>query len=451
MLITVYPNNEVRARVPAPVPRERRDRGRVLPYNLSIVKNLRLPQDLRDAEKPATVKTLPRGYGGSPDPIPFSLYARRMLARCGGVFDSASEGRLVFLTGTLPGSTQSAMKALSDWSAWAVHELMTHLPRLAGSKASELRWEWVWEWQERGALHWHCALELPTVTAAQSVIASFRPLWIRVIQGIGRKAGVDMAARHYGGTWAEQTHKWKIDAQVAFASPSNYLAKYLGKDDSKGGKVKGYYPSRWYGCSRRILNECRERTEVFSTHKYRRENAHEITEQDSKILGILNEKAETVRAFCDKYRTGFTLVTYGDESYVKEVRSLLAKEVEAMRTIYEKMTVDQRKGESTAELFSLPNVDKIGRFPSILGQWIGDLTQRDREAYYAYVNGQMIDPVDGLFLDGWAARELRFRGFLPPVKAATAPGGEALTGDGLESLESKGSGEQLSLYPGMAG
>lgn len=449
MLVTVYPNNEVRARIPAPVPRERRDRGRVLPYNLSIVKNLRLPQELRDAEKTAPVQTARRGYGGSPEPIPFSLYARRQLARCGGVFAPASEGRLVFLTGTLPGSTDEAMKALSDWSAWAVHELMTVIPRLAGSRASELRWEWVWEWQQRGALHWHAAIELPTAEAAQSVIAQFRPLWIRVIKGIGRKAGVDMAARHYGGTWEGQEHKWNIFSQLAYASPSNYLAKYLGKDDSKGGSAKGYYPSRWYGCSRRLLLECREKTEVFSTHKYRPKTAHEVTVKDAELLGTIQGGASTVRAFCDKYRTGFTLVTYGDDSYVQTVRNLLKEEELLMQTIYEKMTKDQQKGEATAELFALPNVDKIGKFPSFLGQWIGDLSPRDREAYYAYVHGQQIDPVDGLFLDGWAARELRFHGFLPPVKAAQAPEGEALTGDAPNSLESRGMCEQMSLYPGL--
>jgi hypothetical protein len=415
------------------------------------VQNLRLPSDLSEALKPEKASPLPRGYGGSPLPIPFSLYARRMLARCGGVFAPASEGRLVFLTGTLPGSTDEAMRALSDWSAWAVHELMTHLPRLAGSKASQLRWEWVWEWQERGALHWHCALELPTPEAAKGVIASFRPLWCRIIRGIGKKAGVDMAARHYGGTWAGQEHKWRVDAQIAKASPSNYLAKYLGKDDSKGGKATGFYPSRWYGCSRRILSECREQTEVFSTHKYRPKKAHEVTDRDSKILGILQSEAETVRAFCDKYRTGFTLVAYGPEGFAESVKSLLRKEVEEMENIYQALLNEQQEKPREKGRIRLPNVDMLVHYPSLLQCFINDLSPLDRATYFAYSRGQNSDLQNMLYLDCQAGRELRFRGFQAPVKGATASEAEPLTGDAPKSLEVEGSGEQLLLYPGMAG
>jgi hypothetical protein len=343
------------------------------------------------------------------------------------------------------------MRALSDWSAWVVHELMTHLPRLAGSKASELRWEWVWEWQNRGALHWHCALELPTVEAAQGVIAQFRPLWIRIIKGVGRKAGVDMAARHYGGTWEGQEHKWQILALVANSSPSNYLAKYLGKDDSKGGKASGYYPSRWYGCSRRILSECREKTEVFSTHKYRPKKAHEASDRDCKILGILQSEAETVRAFCDKYRTGFTLVAYGSEGFAERVKELLTKEVIEMENIYQAMLNQQQQKPQKEGRIRLPNVDMLIHYPSLLQSFINDMSPLDRATYYAYARGQNSDLQNMLYLDVAAGRELRFRGFQAPVKGAPASEAAPLTGDAPISLEVEGSGEQLSLYPGMAG
>ena len=152
MLVTLYPNNELRIRLMATPLRSRHcSSGRrnfpaeAESLSLSIDENLR-SESLRDSfDIPPPP---PRGYGTSPIGVDFSVRARRTIARAGGCFGSLG-GResTVFLTGTIPGGTQDAFRAVSDWSAWIVHELMTHLPRLGGLAGHEYQFVWVWEWQ----------------------------------------------------------------------------------------------------------------------------------------------------------------------------------------------------------------------------------------------------------------------------------------------------------------
>jgi hypothetical protein len=198
-----------------------------------------------------------------------------------------------------------------------------------------------------------------------------------------------------------------------------------------------------------LLHQCRDQTEVFSTHRYRPKKAHEISDRDADLMGTIQERATSITAFCDKYRSGFTLVTYGDAGYKTWVKTLLETEEKEMDTIYARLLKKEVSASDSNSLVKLPNVDKLALFPSMLECWLTDLSPCDRRTYLSYCNGEPADLKDLLYLDTGAARELRFRGFLPPVKGAPASEAAPLTGDAHESLESRGDAATLPLFPGL--
>lgn len=370
MRISIYPNGEIRATVGATVPAPRRDAGRTRPTSSVPPRCLIEVKEAQASITCLSFKTcdeLPPGYGGQPRERGFSLYARRTIARAGGCFAPASEGRLLFLTGTLPGGTDRAMRALSCWSAWFVHQLVTRIPRIAGCRSADLLWTWVWEFQGRGALHWHCAIELPTPDQAQLVHDGFRSLWIQLIQSLSERAGVDCCERAEGGTWASLPDIWRIDAQFALSSPSNYLAKYLSKGTSTASaSATHYYPSRWYGCSRLLVARLRDQTLHLSDPATRSggEPSTPVLDALSALLAI----SHPVRSIAHKFFGGVTLVAY-----------LLAGQMPVARSIVDSVTVSVEVDFAmhnlcpSAVLSAYAHIRKFAQYPHLVRRYALDL------------------------------------------------------------------------------
>lgn len=448
MKLTLYPNNEIRSRVSAPVPVDKRnlaDRDRTL---VNRKKLAILPVELSEACLYPSCPIKKPGYGGSPNRTAFSLYARRQLSRAGGVFSPSDSGKLSFLTGTLPGGTPEAAKALSDNSSWVVHQLMTRIPRLMSAKASDLRWMWVWEWQKRGVLHWHAAIECPSKEARDVLLRNFKQLWCAIIDGLSKRSGVDCAARAGGGTWSGQYDVWRVDAQVARKSPQNYLAKYLGKDDSKGGSADIPYPTRWYGCSRRILRELSELTVVVNTHDDASVPSWVLTDSDMEILKILDAASAHTVCFVDKFKTGSTVVFYPNTDEIDRIRSFVRSFPMHFssgselwrRSVKSRVPMPQRR--------SWLHVDNVGRYPRCQDRLYDDLGARQRSILESYVMGQEVDQAEMEIIDNYAFRLLVYAGLLNPVipleRSATG-----LTGDATKKAKKRGREGDDAGYPGL--
>lgn len=416
MLITAYPNGEVRARVPAPVPVPRSDRTRSVALNLvnreKLAQNLELPPEVfRYPSCP-----WPRvGYGGEPKKRTFSLYARQMMARAGGVFSPSREKRTVFLTGTLPGGTIEALQAMANYSSWAVHRLMTYIPRIIKVPARDLYWMWCWEFQGRGALHLHAVFELPSPELAQVLIREFRALWESTLIAIAQKSGTDIFERASGGTHKDNPERWRIDAQLAEKSPQRYLAKYLGKPKDKESEKKVPYPVRWYGCSHRLLKDFREQTEVVSTHAGRELAPWEVDEDDLELLRFLDLCSPYSVAFCDKVKTGSTIVFYPEEEstlLVKEMFMIVRKRAETMSGPIDKEAVCDSK-EISVRYWK--HLEMLIIRPWLLEEFLNDVGPLYRKVYALWINAKETYISDVWWLDKYASELLYRRGLLPPV------------------------------------
>lgn len=405
MLLTVYPNNEIRARIPVPPLTKRREGGarrwrRPETLNLSIVEKLR-----SENESPFAPPPTPRdrvGYGGLPSPRQFTLRARRLIARCGGALGSLG-GResTLFLTGTLPGSLEGAFRAMAAHSAWIVHELLTHLPRLGGVKSADLNTIWVWEWQKRGALHWHCVLEAPSSEAARKIHEGFKALWIRVIESVGKKASVDMAAKNSEYTHAGDYGVWRTRSEYARKNPARYLSKYVGKIKSLPGSDGEYFPSRWYGISRRLHSLCRDMTLSVSTHSASKIPDSEFVEElDASVLERLFGLCNRVVHFPDKVRDGYTFVFYVPEEKREEImevaRGFCRGEL--------KRVVISNSGRPK----NYQALEAIAKRRCLLERFMGDLGQYYLALYSDWRGGLHVPEEELFWLEHYAS-ELLFR------------------------------------------
>lgn len=318
-----YPNNELRVVICPDRPmRDCQEHeageaeslsGEASAPSLVIRSKLKTEVSDRLQEMPLT-RVLP-GYGGVPRPTGFGSNARRTILRCAGALEKVAAGpqEVAFLTGTLPGSTTSAKKALQDWSSYAVNLLKAKISKLGIHDSLSF---YVWELQERGALHIHYAVHVPSETHMRILIKSFKKIWIQVIDAICERSGVDLWERSWGGTWKHKKGIIKADAQRCKKSPGAYMAKYVSKDSynpkfirDKGSQFLG--PTRWWGCSRPLLKLMKSMTlevERIGISWYRIKHIRE------DLLSILDGLNAKIQRYSDKAKTSEVMVGYDQEN-----------------------------------------------------------------------------------------------------------------------------------------
>lgn len=181
--------------------------------------------------------------------------ARHRILKHAALLSPENKSRQVFLTGTLPGSTELALSEFCRLAPYLVKMFQTYLPRLLGISAKEMKYCWVWEQQKRGALHLHCVIELPDRHAVKKIGREWSGLWNRLLRVVGKKARCDIFARRGGGSWAGKPEVWQSDCQVVKKRVDKYLSKYVGKGE---GADSRYFPPRWYGISTRLRDEMKD-------------------------------------------------------------------------------------------------------------------------------------------------------------------------------------------------
>ena len=174
-----FPNEEIRAvvyRLPNPVnPLSHVETDETQPeaplLDIGEIFESHLPA--KEAEPKA-------GWGGLPRGRIFSRRGKRKLQRAGGVFTKLEykPSQVLFLTGTLPGSTPEAFETMARYSGFLVHSLKAWLNDRIPHKLDF----YVWEHQKRGALHLHYGIYCPDKAIGESYIASFPGYWCRLLK-----------------------------------------------------------------------------------------------------------------------------------------------------------------------------------------------------------------------------------------------------------------------------
>lgn len=365
------------------------------------------------------------------------------MVRCGSLLGTGGYGNnVLFLTGTLPGSTPEAFSSLASESSWAVHSLLTRIPRLAGLLPSECRWIWCWEYQARGALHWHCAIWLPTVAARDLVLRGFTQIWNSTLIGVQKRSGVDIFARGDGTSWREQPEVWRSSAEVLRKRADRYLAKYLSKENSKGDK-NAFPPTRWYGISHSLHQELKEKTEYYST-RHENKTGHIVNEVEFNLIDWLDKNSYLGKIYSDTVGTGINGVYYLEDSKMDEAKRIFGE-------VDRSMELQGHIAKSGILAGAYPGLLAVQSRPWLAERYVNDLGAYYRKLYYQWLDDTEKPPEEELFWLEYYARRLCYTVGLnyigqPPERSGVGlPGQDTVTiktpPAPLESLD------QSALFP----
>lgn len=322
VLLSDYPNRETRItlyKVPPPrrerPPQDCRDNATGINSRSDACPqsqkrrgdSLDITSELRDT-LPEGVSRLKPGFGGDARPTKFGNNARRKLLRAGGAMALLQGGdkRVLFLTGTLPGSTDEAMDAIARYSSYIVDRLKTWLYDNGGTSYSM----YVWERQKRGALHLHYAVYIDPTERGNRIYHGFKQYWYKLLCNVSLQSGIDLFARKKGGTWRNSPKVVQAKAVWCTRTIAGYLAKYLSKGKAGGhcnDRTPTYYPVRWFGVSRPLNKLLRENTytkEVFCRYY------HEAIRFYNRVTGFLENTSDKCYSYEHKLTGSKVTVAY---------------------------------------------------------------------------------------------------------------------------------------------
>ena len=246
------------------------------------------------------------GFGRLPDKPPaFGLNAKRNLIRRGAAMEgTAPPEECLFLTGTLPGSTEDSFRSIAEWSSYIVHRLKSWIGNYAAQKLDF----YCWEYQKRGALHLHYCVWIPDSASRDHIHRGFHGWWVGILHAIGEKSGCDMFRKNSTKTHLGDTSKVRAVAEICRKSPARYLAKYLSKSAAPvRGSARAFAPARWWGTSRPLKSLCDSLTKTIEIIEG---GYHRVRVLWEDVYHACVSSDSVTYAYRHKVGSGHTLVSY---------------------------------------------------------------------------------------------------------------------------------------------
>lgn len=250
-------------------------------------------------------------------PTRFGLRGRRTLLRAGGAIDRSGfkTENCLFLTGTIAGSTDAAIQTVADYSGYLVDRLKSWLSKFRKNRKEF----YVWEWQDRGALHLHYGIALEDKDTGEPILKGFHREWRKLMLNISEMSGVDVFAQSDKRTWKDDESKPITDAQRVYKSAVAYVAKYAGKSIDSDSKSFPY-PSRWWGISRPLnallLSLTAERVRVFA-------NVNSARKWIESIHSEMQSVSDKVMSYTSKCKRALVNLCYHKPTDFQSVRNSL--------------------------------------------------------------------------------------------------------------------------------
>jgi len=329
------------------------DEGRyeINPYQSELV----ITSDFQ--QTPAKDSKLRRDISKPVAPTRFTRQARHRILEGAACIERRVLGsvRGVFVTFTVPGSTQASYDAISRGSGYVTNRLLQCIRYHQRTET----WFYVWELQKRGALHMHLFLELKPDANWLSMCTPLADAWYSALRDVGDAAGCCMF-EHAEGNKCTASRYWRFDYQIARKSVGGYISKYVSKTADKGqvaqgeGGVRMYYPRRWHGMSRNLCQQINEERKVICVEGVREEDAIAaiacLEDMASSLDPVLSHGYD-VEIGRNKFRDGSFGHSYRE---LRWFRSTDFPESElVMRTLFIRLISEMRKTRVTFKGFAL--------------------------------------------------------------------------------------------------
>lgn len=237
----------------------------------------------------------------------FGKPAITRIFRAAGALDRYDEDRsnYLFLTATLPGDTVAAKWAIAEYS----HKIIDLLKSWLSKRLLSRNEFYVWEHQERGALHFHYCLHCPDKAVQREIATNFKTQMVRIYDRIEAQYSCDL-----WGRWGSCSNSKKLEVlqarvEVVYGRVGSYMAGYLANSEQKHARdeLHCFYPKRWFGVSRPLSALIASMTEKVEHEFDSLKAASEFYEAKKEDI---SENALTIKPFPHKVGEGKTTVFF---------------------------------------------------------------------------------------------------------------------------------------------
>lgn len=259
--------------------------------------------DIRGEFKTAPIKCSAHSHARTK----FGRPAMTRIIRAAGALDAIDPEptNYLFLTATLPSD--------EEWAKWAIaedaHNLINGFKAWLSKRVQSRHEFYVWEHQNRGALHFHYCIHVPDRKIHDAIARDFRAQWMRLLDGMTERTGVCAWGKHANLSYEDKYAILQTRAETVYSSVSQYMASYCSNGKNKHSKDAHipYYPKRWFGVSRGLSEAVRERTEtdeqIFNSYGQAKTELEKLHE-------LFSDESLTSRKFRHKVGVGETSVNY---------------------------------------------------------------------------------------------------------------------------------------------
>jgi len=217
--------------------------------------------DIIDEFRQKTKSNRRGGWGALGKPSSFTRNARHRLLEAGAIVDLDCGTDSYEITLTIPGTGDDIYRVIAEHSGWLVDRLLREVRRAGCSY-----WFYVWELQNRGALHLHF-LVAGKGASTKTIAQTMEYQWWELLLELSSKMKIDLFRSRGGGSWKHEPSVWQSHCQQTRKSVAAYFSKYAGKASSKNAVISGnqerYSPARWWGCSQRIKERIKQTRSKF--------------------------------------------------------------------------------------------------------------------------------------------------------------------------------------------
>lgn len=274
-----YANNELRITFPQQMPPAKRCAGEnplgggFEDANASLVYNDKVQQTGFCSESERSRRR----------PMKLTRYAAHTLREACSIVEAEFGQDSYFVTLTLPGSTPESLAAAAEHASGMLNAFMQRIRHEFNGKCSSLYAAGVWEYQKRGALHFHLLIGLKDAALVEQLRSHHQRWWRKILKHYSKKTNVDLFARKEGGTWKNYKDKPRTEFAKVRKSVTRYMSKYLSKSAREITSEGWHPPAAWHYVSEPVWERVKAERQMNALAFISRQEAENVAADLAEI------------------------------------------------------------------------------------------------------------------------------------------------------------------------
>lgn len=255
-------------------------------------------------------------------------YAAHIVREGCAVVESAYGKKAFFVTLTLPGRSEDAIRVFAEESTSILNRFMQRLRNLFCCHKIELDAVGVWEPHADGTLHFHLCIGVKDEKVKVFLRRHIRRLWRKVLLTQSKKSGVDLFERKNGATWKDDPSKPVVQFAKVKKTVGAYMGRYLSKHARVAERLDFTPPARWWYLSDALREKLIQQRNLCALRLVSIEDAEQVA---CELVGVAESYGATVKIMRNPFTTNVCgFVIFGRRETLAEMDEMLREVMHAI-------------------------------------------------------------------------------------------------------------------------